>query len=490
MFGAVERLAVVRAAYPDALFDPPLLPLAFSERGNAPDAQAAVLEIVRGWMDSIGPTTAAALAQRLGLAEPAVEAALLQLEADGCVLRGHFTAGADPSLEWCERGLLSRIHRLTIGRLRREIEAVSPANFMRFLFVWQHLPPGSQLHGRDGVRHVIAQLQGLELPGPAWERDVLPARIAEYDPADLEQLCLAGEVAWARLTVASSSDSDERPAQPPRRRTAPTRAAPLAFVLRADLPELLAPAPDESQIRAERSPAARAVLDHLEQRGASFLADIARALKRLPTEVEDALWELVASGLVTGDGIAGLRTLLLPERERRPRRAAHLRALPGGTSPRRLMPVGRWAVLRDQAAAAAAPEAAAERAARRLLLRWGVIFRELCARERAIPSWRALLYALRRLEARGEIRGGRFVDGFTGEQFALPEAVDALRSVRRRATGGDVVMVAAADPLNLVGIVTDGARVSPFSGLVIAYRDGVPIEIGELGAVRSKLQRA
>jgi ATP-dependent Lhr-like helicase len=440
-------------------------------------------------MDSIGPTTAAGLSERLCLSESAVEGALLQLEADGCVLRGQFTSGAETRLEWCERGLLSRIHRLTIGRLRREIEAVSPVNFMRFLFVWQHLQPGSQLHGRDGVRHVIAQLQGLELPGPAWERDVLPARIAEYDPADLEQLCLAGEVAWGRLTVASSGDSDERPAQPARRRTAPTRAAPLAFVLRADLPELLVPAPQDSQVRAERSPAARAVLDHLEQRGASFLADIARALKRLPTEVEDALWELVASGLVTGDGIAGLRTLLLPERERRPRRAAHLRALPGGAV-RRLMPVGRWAVLRDQAAPAAAAEVAAERAARRLLLRWGVIFRELCARERAIPSWRALLYALRRLEARGEIRGGRFVDGFVGEQFALPEAVDALRSVRRRAASGAVMMVAAADPLNLVGILTDGARVSPFSGLVIAYRDGLPIEIGELGAVRSKLQRA
>ena len=486
---AAERIGLARVAFPGAVFDPPVLPLAFSEGDSLPDASAAVLAIVRGWMDCIGPATAAALAERLGLPASAVDAALLQLEADGCVLRGRFTADAGAAVEWCERGLLSRIHRLTIGRLRREIEAVAPADFVRFLFAWQHVQTGAQLHGRDGVRHAIAQLQGLELPGPAWERDVLPARIAEYDPADLEELCLAGEVAWGRLVVASATDAEERISQPARRRPMPTRAAPLAFALRADLPDLLAPAPDQAQVLAERSPAARAVLEHLQQRGASFLADIARALSRLPTEVEDALWELVASGLVTGDGIAGLRTLLLPERERRPRRTTHLRALPGRAA-RRLMPVGRWAVLRDQTEPPPQPELAAERAARRLLLRWGVIFRELCARERALPSWRALLLALRRLEARGEIRGGRFVDGYIGEQFALPEAVDALRSVRRRGRTGEVVMVAAADPLNLVGIVTHGARVSPFSGLVIAYRDGVPIEIGELGAVRSRLQRA
>jgi len=488
-FVAAERIALVRLAFPDAVSDPPLVEPPRSSRDLAvDDAHAARREIVRGWMDSIGPTTAAALAERLGMAEPAVDGALAQLEADGCILRGTFTSAAAGAVEWCERGLLSRIHRLTLGRLRREIEAVSPADFFRFLLTWQHVQPGTQLHGRDGVRHIIAQLQGLELPGPAWERDVLAARIAEYDPRDLEQLCLAGEVAWGRLAVAAASEGEEVVHAPARRRAMPTRAAPLAFVLRADLADLLVAAPDMTQVLAERSPAARAVLEYLEQRGASFLADIARGLGRLPTEVEDALWELVASGLVTGDGIAGLRTLLLPERERRPRRS-HLRALPGGAT-RRLMPVGRWALLRDREEAAPHGEVVAERAARRLLLRWGVVFRELCARERGLPSWRAVLFALRRLEARGEVRGGRFVDGFVGEQFALPEAVDTMRSVRRRGATGEPVLVAAADPLNLVGILTQGARVSPFSGLVIAYRDGVPIEIGELGAVRSRLQRA
>jgi ATP-dependent Lhr-like helicase len=487
IFVAAERVNVVRLAFPGIVFDPELPEQPRSSRDLAiDDAHGARREIVRGWMDSVGPTTATALAERLGIAEPAIEAALVQLEAEGCILRGTFTRDAGAAMEWCERGLLSRIHRLTLGRLRREIEAVTPADFFRFLLVWQHVQPGTQLHGRDGVRHIIAQLEGLELPGPAWERDVLPARVADYDPRDLEQLCLAGEVAWGRLAIASAAEADEAATVTPKRRAMPTRAAPLAFVLRADLPDLLAPSPDVAQVLAERSPAARAVLDYLTQRGASFLADIARALGRLPTEVEDALWELVASGLVTGDGIAGLRTLLLPERERRPRRAAHLRALPSGAK-RRLMPVGRWALLRDQTEPPPHADITAERAARRLLRRWGVVFRELCARERGMPSWRALLFALRRLEARGEIRGGRFVQGFVGEQFALPEGVDTLRSVRRQRTP-ETVVVAAADPLNLVGILTQDARVSPFSGLVIAYRDGVPIETGELGAVRSRLQ--
>jgi ATP-dependent Lhr-like helicase len=490
---AAERADLVRAVFPQARFSPEPPVLAGPVGAEPTDAEEAAVALVRGWLDSIGPATARSLAERLGLSVLRVEAALGRLEADGSVLRGRF--GADPlegegqADEFCERGLLARIHRLTIGRLRKEIEAVSAADFMRFLFRWQHVQAGAQLHGREGVRRVIGQLQGLELPGPAWERDVLRARIVEYDPADLEQLCLAGEVGWGRLAISAGAETEgEEPAA--RRRTAPTRAAPLAFFLREDMAELLQPEP-AGGAAPDLSPIARQVLGFLEQRGASFLADVARGLKRLPAETEDALWELVASGLVTGDGIAGLRTLLLPEKERRPRRAGrHLRALPGGTA-RRLVPAGRWSLLRpappQENAGAAQPH---DRTARRLLARWGVVFREVCARERRLPPWRSLLQVLRRMEARGEVRGGRFVAGFVGEQFALPEAVDALRAVRRRRDGEELVVVAAADPLNLVGAVTPGARVSPGSGQVIAYRDGVPVEVGELGTVLSRLRQS
>jgi ATP-dependent Lhr-like helicase len=451
-------------------------------------------------MDCIGPVTASALAERLKLPVARVDAALARLEADGVVLRGRFTSScprpeafsggegeAPEELEWCERGLLARIHRLTLGRLRKEIDAVSAADFMRFLLRWQRVQPGTQLHGRDGVRQVIAQLQGLELPGPAWERDILPARIAKYDPGDLEQLCLAGDVAWGRLAVTLACDEDAEP-PPSRRRQAPTRSAPLAFCLRESLPELLAPLPEGRHWLRELSPIAVEVFEFLERRGASFLADVARTLRRLPFEVEDALWELVASGLVTGDGIAGLRTLLLPEKERHAsRHPPHLRSLPGRRA-RRAMPVGRWSILRSAGDSDPGSAETAEPAAERLLLRYGVVLRELCSRERRSPSWRTLLPVLRRMEARGQVRGGRFVDGLYGEQFALPEAIEALRAVRRRRDEAEIVLIAAADPLNLVGIITPGGRVSPFSAQVIAHSDGVPIEVGELGSVRSRLQ--
>jgi ATP-dependent Lhr-like helicase len=281
--------------------------------------------------------------------------------------------------------------------------------------------------------------------------------------------------------------ADEESSVPVRRRQAPTRSDPLAFVLRSDLCELLQPTPEGEQWMTKLSPIAVEVFRFLEKRGASFLADVARSIGRLPGETEDALWELVASGMVTGDGIAGLRTLLLPEKERRPRRAAHLRAVPGRAG-RRMMPVGRWSLLRVDAPAASPNEEHVERCARRLLTRYGIVFRDICARERFLPPWRTLMRSLRRLEARGEVRGGRFVEGFVGEQFALPEAVEALRAVRRRAATDELVVVAAADPLNLIGILTPGAKVSPFSGQVIAYRDGAPVEVGELGAVLSRLQ--
>jgi ATP-dependent Lhr-like helicase len=495
-FVAAERVTALRGALPEVALspDPPRL------EGEPPplEAEEAFAEIVRGWMSVAGPVTTANLGERLGLPRARIDRALARLEADGQVLRGSFTP-ACAAEEWCERGLLARIHRMTIGRLRREIEPVSPADLVRFLLHWQHVQPGTQLHGRDGLLAVVRQLEGLELPGPAWEREVFPARIADYDPSDLEDLCLAGEVVWGRLRLAPpagddpTADGPSASAPSSRRRAVPTRSAPLAFVLRQDLDSLLEPAPADF-VPNDLSAVASDVLDWLKTRGASFLADVARGVHRLPNEVEDALWELVASGLVTGDGIAGLRTLLLPEEKRQPRRR-HLRALPGRAA-RRLMPVGRWSLLRGVMPEPDAssrrpphdPARAAEVAARRLLRRYGIVVRELLVRERYAPPWRALLAPLRRMEARGEVRGGRFVEGLVGEQFALPEAVEALRSVRRQRADREVVLVSVSDPLNLVGIVVPGGRVSPYSGQVIAYRAGVPVEIGELGAVRSRLQ--
>ena len=669
-----ERLGLLRALYPGAAVEPRLPDV--GPPGPA-DRESAAAEVLRGWLESTGPVQASALADRLALPRPLVEAALARLEGEGQVLRGRFTldAAGDAEGEWCNRRVLARIHRLTIGSLRREIEPVSTADFVRFLHRWQHLAPGTQLHGADGLLQVLKQLQGCEISGAALEREVIARRVASYDPELLDRLCLSGEVMWGRLSPhpAFESPAAVRSAPPPRgsdgaagrragwtadergrtsgeratdsargrtagargrtsgeratnsapatsgargptsgeratdsapatdsardrtsgarsrtagarpARVRPTRAAPVTLFLRDDADWLLAAAgrgrngaPD-----AALSHPAREVREVLSSRGASFLPDLVRATGRLPSEVEDGLWELVAAGLVSADGYDNLRALVDPKRRRgegrgraaRPRHAAGRWALldtscadpasPGPGAPeaghearfgppapeaddearrraggadrfgptvpeaddrarrregravrfgpaapgtddearRREGPAARFgppgprtddeAHSREgRANRFGSPTLAGDDEARRrrdehvarfagqLLDRWGVVCRDLAARETLAPPWRDLLGALRRMEARGEIRGGRFVAGVVGEQFARPEAVELLRVVRRDDAPAGPLRVSAADPLNLTGVLLPGPRVSALSGgtvdLLAAAEDEPP----------------
>ncbi len=380
---------------------------------------------------------------------------MAQIEAQGQILQGRFTPGAGET-EWCNRRLLARIHRLTIGRLRREIEPVTAAEFMRFLCRWQHLAPAARLHGVEGLYQVVRQLQGYEIAAAAWEAEILPRRIARYSPDLLDQLCLAGEVVWGRLSPHPALEED----QPVARRVRPTRVAPLSLFLREDAGWLLA-AREASAPPASLSHPARDVLAELGRRGASFFTGLARGAGRLASEVEDALWELVAAGLVTADGFENLRALVDPKRRRGEGRGRRAR-------PRHA--TGRWALLSGDSGATPS----AEKSAAQLLARWGVVFRDLLAREPLAPAWRDLLVVLRRRELRGEIRGGRFVAGFGGEQFALPEALDLLRAVRRAGASGEEVTISTADPLNLAGIILPGPRLSALAGGALRLRDGVP----------------
>ena len=480
---AAERIEMVQAAIPNVHFDSELEPVelnarerAWIERGEVPRV------IVQGWLECIGPTTAEALARRLGLPRVDIEIALAQLEAEGVVLRGQFEPqGTVEDIEWCDRRLLARIHRRTINKLRRDIRSVSAADLIRFLFRWQHVYPGRQLHGQEGVLHVIRQLQGLELPAPSWERDVLPARVEGYKPSDLEELCLSGILAWGRLRAGPAAEAANSQQEHRAAAQRPTRSAPLGFALREVLSVWMEPLPDDLDLEQQLSRPARQVLEYLTASGASFQSDIQRKTGLLASQVEEALWELVAQGLVAGDGLAGLRSLLLPPHRRR--RARRLKARRGSTLA--IGPLGRWSVLER------GPEASEQETeqiiARQLLSRYGIVFRELLARETRLPPWRRLLRAYREMELRGEIRGGRFVDGFVGEQFALPEAVDELRAVRREDKEHGSVLVAASDPLNLVGILTPGERVSPLSRQMILFERGVPVEIGTRGAIRHRL---
>ncbi|HXF81268.1 MAG TPA: DEAD/DEAH box helicase, partial [bacterium] len=359
----------------------------------------------------------------------------------------------------------------------------APAEFMRFLFRWQHVQPGTQLHGRDGVVEIIGQLQGLELPAPSWEESVLPARIRLYDPADLEYLTLSGLVAWGRLTSHGTEEEGGR-SEGRGRRQKPGRGSPLAFAIREDLPAFLQVTADLDDALRGLSPAAVEVARFLQQRGASFLGDLAQALRRMPAEVEEALWELVSRGVVSGDGVAGLRQLLHGGARQR-RRQRRMRRLTGVRAHGRSLPVGRWSLWRPVGALSS--DERDEAIARQLLRRYGVVFRDLLARERIAPPWRVLAQLYRRWEAQGRLRGGRFVAGFTGEQFALPEALEALRAVRR-AAGDPLVVIASADPLNLVGVILPGARVPVASGQAIAFQDGVPVAVAPLGVLLSRLR--
>jgi ATP-dependent Lhr-like helicase len=450
-WAAAERVGLVRALFADAApsMDPPLAPLV-SER--AWDASSAAAALVRGHLATAGPVAADAAAAALGLSRAAVDEALARLEADGVVLRGSFG--------WCERGLLQRIHRRTLGTLREQIRPVPPSELVRFLLRWQHVQPGTRLHGVDGVARVIEQLEGLELQPAAWERDVLPARIEGYQPGWLDELCLSGEVAWARLRV--TPPGPEEPARP---RGA---SGAIGLFLRAHAAWLIDPYAHTDAPPAEWAhlpPLARRVADELARRGAAFVADLAAALGEPPASIEEALWQLVRTGAVTADGFSGLRALIAPR---------------NGAGARRRGPLGRWYLLHRDARPRTSDgdggpfgDGSPVEQAQLYLRRYGVVARQLLERESAAPPWRELVAVYRRLEARGEIRGGRFVSGLTGEQFALPEAVEALRALRRF-TSVEEVTVAATDPLNLVGILTPGPRVPAIAGHSVVYRDGVP----------------
>ncbi|MEA2664603.1 MAG: ATP-dependent helicase Lhr and Lhr-like helicase [Candidatus Eremiobacteraeota bacterium] len=430
-----ERLDLARVAYPDAVAAPEIATLPSTTA--LPESRAdAFTEILRGWLESSGPLTVAEMTERFAVDVATVEFALLELETEGQLLRGRFRPGVEGE-QWCNRRVLARIHRLTLGTLRREIEPVTTAEFVRFLFRWQHVAPTARLHGIDGTLHVVKQLEGYEIPAAAWESAVLPARVAGYKREYLDRLCYAGDVMWGRLSPHPALAPDE---DKPGRKVRPTKLAPIALFARENAEALVLRGAGET---AGLSHAAREVLAEIGKRGAPFFADIVRGTKRLPAEVEEALWQLVAAGLVSADGFDALRSLIDAKRRLGDK---GLRARPRSSS-------GRWTLLASET-----ERIDADAFARKLLARWGVVFRDVVARETLAPPWRELLGALRRMEARGEIRGGRFVAGYVGEQFALPEALDALRAARRAGSDADVVEVGAYDPLQLAAGLLAGPR--------------------------------
>jgi len=453
---AAEKATQFSVLIPEASFESELPAL----KSDPVSRENVLTDCLGGWLSHIGPVTSSTLSELLGLTKGDVDQTLLRLEASGSVLRGQFTLASRDEIEWCDRRLLARIHRLTVGTLRKQIQPVNAAQLMRWLLRWQHVAPGTQLLGDRGTLEALQQLQGFEAPANAWEDRILAKRIANYDGKVLDQLCLTGSVGWGRLSPhPSMMDGTDQI----RRRVVPSSVAPITFFIREDADWMIPRHADGTDHDAGTlSEGAQSILLYLRQRGASFFADIVRGTKMIKAEAETALWELVTAGIITADGFDNIRAMVDPQR----------RAGKGkGRSARPRHSVGRWSIL--HAGEVLERERTLEATCWTLLRRYGVVFREILTRESMVPRWRELLITYRRLEDRGEIRGGRFVSGFLGEQFALPIAIESLRATSKLPSAGEIVTISAADPLNLVGIVVPGERVPPTSLKSISLRDGV-----------------
>ena len=463
-----ERLPQFQALWPDAKSHPAITaPAAYQRAWTQEDALS---EIIRGRLEGLGPVSEGALATSIGLTPEDLQMPLTALQSEGFAMRGRFTGFTE---EWCERRLLARIHRYTVKRLRAEIEPVAARDFLRFLFDWQRISDETRMQGPEAIEAILDQLEGYEAAAGAWETEILPSRIADYEPAWLDMQCLSGRIAWARL----------RPSAPrligPDRGTGPLRSTPITLVARrrAGLWASLSPPSDGQHL----TPGARATLDQIRAEGASFFDSLIEATGLLPSKLEDALAELVAAGLVNSDSFGGLRALLAPASKRNSGAILHRRH---GRYSEEMQDAGRWALARG-APATIQRDTAIEHLARTLLRRYGVVFWRLLDREAPwLPPWRDLLRVYRRLEASGEIRGGRFVAGFSGEQYALPEAIGMLREVRRRPHAGGWISLSGVDPLNLAGILTPGPRLPALTNSRVLYRDGVPIALLSGGDVQ------
>jgi ATP-dependent Lhr-like helicase len=480
---AAERWPLIQAVMPGAQAIPvPELPEELANQTVDPEQAAAAM--VRGRLEISGPLTAMKIAEDLGLAPSTVEIALARLEAEGAVLQGRYTAKSykpGAALEWCERRLLSRIHRLTLETARRRIQPVSPDIYWQYLAEYHHLFPGDHREGALGLREAIGQLQGFEMAAGAWEMDILANRVEAYQNEWLDNLSFSGELVWGRLRPPPKA-TDEEPSSPPdTRRGSPfggslTRVVPITLAFREDMSWLLPPDRNDKPVHPRQE--TESVYNILKQHGALFVQDLIQLTGFVPTRLEAALSELAALGLVTADGFSALRALAPVRRWEKRRRS--VTGMPKGTS-YQFNRGGRWTLFPGHVNAKPNDERLTQWAVQ-LLRRYGIMFRDLLTRETVAPAWWELLQVYRRMEARGEIRGGRFISGVAGEQYALPEAVEALR--RQRDVEDRWLVISAADPLNLTGTILPGPRIPAVRGNRLLFHNGKLVATLQAGDIQ------
>lgn len=457
----IERVPQFEKVYKDVVLTPNIT-IPDRIRDNYPADQNALVEIIRSCLETRGPVTVDYLSGLMGLKETEITTALYALENEGFVFRGYFTPDLKEE-EWCERRLLARIHRYTLQKLRKEIDPVSVADYMRFLFAWHSLSSESKPEGPDSLLKILEQLEGFEAQAASWESDLLPMRMKDYDHNWLDMLCLSGRAVWGKYKPLQNKK--DKPTS-----RSPIKTTPISVLNRNHVDLWLGGEREEPEL----SPQAQMVYQILQENGALFFHDLYEKSKLLKVQLEEAMSELVSNGLLTSDSFIGLRALLVPAKYKSGRK--------NGKAAFEMEQAGRWSLIQPKAAMK--DEERTQKIARILLKRYGVVFRKMVDRESFIPPWRDLVRVYRTMEARGEIRGGRFVTSVYGEQFALPEAVAELRSIRRKEKTGKLISLSAADPLNLVGILTPGKRVSSIYTNRILFMDGVPVAVKESKEIR------
>ncbi len=463
---AAERVSMFQEAYPKAVFNPQIQ-LPEWVKKDSWCQEDAICEIIRGRLEAVGPITLDEMAQTLEISRDKIEYSMLALEHEGFVLQGKFTPRA-PSVEWCERRLLARIHKYTIESLRESIKPVSVQDFMRFLFSYHNIQADNESTGPETLGQVLSQLEGYEAPAASWEIDLIPSRMGHYDPSWLDVLCMSGKIVWGRFTLPKKTANSSKKA-------GPVKSTPISLISRGNRSIWEQPK-EEGQVR-EMSTHAQEVLNHLKDHGASFFDDIVRQTSLLKSQAEEGIGELVAEGLLISDSYSGLRALLTPEQNKPSNRIInskqmHRKALFG------IEHAGRWVLMPSDGPLDKQWDYETLEAIIWIYLkRWGVIFRSLIVeKEHLSPPWRMLLAVLRRMELRGELRGGRFISNVSGEQFALPETIEQLRRMK---PNHDLISISAVDPLNLLGVILPGKKVSNITSNRIAFQDGLPIAVWE-----------
>ncbi|HZX12833.1 MAG TPA: ATP-dependent DNA helicase, partial [Thermodesulfobacteriota bacterium] len=470
---ATERIMQMKEIYPESNMTPEIqIPERLIEQ--LPSRENTLVEIIRGRLEALGPVCAISLAETMGIPISNIEQALIALENEGFVFRGHFTPGVD-ELEWCERRLLARIHRYTLNKIRKEIEPVSPADFMRFLFSWHNIHSDEKPEGTEALREILNKLEGVEAPAASWEGGLLPSRMKNYDHLWLDMLCLSGNTVWGRLKRQSYEPNGKKS-------PSPIKTTPITLVNRTNLETWKRLSSYSNNNLGNLSCEASRVLALLIDQGASFFDEIVKKTGLLKVQVEVAIAELVALGMLTSDSYSGLRALLVHSKYRTNKGRQRRRNISFN-----MEGAGRWSLLSNNSNSRDEKKADSGdlvTIARVLLRRYGVVFRRLADCENLAPPWRELVRVFRNLEARGEIRGGRFVEGIWGEQFALTEAISRLRIIRRGPKDEALISISAADPLNLTGVITPGRHVPSLFKNRILYRDGVPVAVKEGKEIR------